>query len=203
MKSTNKKNAFSTLLSQWWLSAVLLLCSWFIVKQFYLAINSNILLAVNYDHVIPFSYIYFVMDTVTLIIHEAGHTIFGIFGWRFLTILGGTLIQLILPTLIVIYGLINQKDKIIQLSMYWLGFSYLDTSVYAADAYYKQLPLLGNLPATAHDFANLLSHLNILDHYKLVANSFFYIGCVILILAIAVPYFSANRAQKVYIALNV
>ena len=90
-------------LKTYWLSIILIFCSWFIVKQFYMTIEYNILLAVSYKHVFGFSMIYFVMDNLTLIIHEAGHTIFGIFGWRFLTVLGGTLLQILIPFLLTLY----------------------------------------------------------------------------------------------------
>lgn len=140
------------------------------------------------------------MDTVTLIIHEAGHTIFGVFGWRFLTILGGTLMQLIIPLLIVLYGFINKQYKTTQCAFYWLGFAWLDTAVYAADAYYKQLPLLGNLPKSSHDFGNLLSQLQWLDHYKSVAWVLYTIGCLMLIIAIIWPIFSDEDIR--YVDLN-
>ncbi|MFY0685145.1 MAG: hypothetical protein JXR20_11370 [Balneola sp.] len=189
-------------LSKWWLSLLLVLFSWFIIEQFYIALRYNIFYAVNYSHVFGFSILYFLMDNLTLILHEAGHTIFGIFGWRFLTVLGGTLMQLIIPTLIIVFGWMNRKLFITQAALYWLGFAWLDTAAYCADAYSKSLPLLGNLPKSAHDFSNLLSALNILDSYSTVAWILFSIGIVALLVGILLPLFHSSSYKEVDLDLK-
>jgi len=189
-----------SLLSRWWLSLILLFCSWFIIKQFWLAIDHNIFFAVNYRHVPGFSIIYFLMDTVTFIIHEGGHTIFGFFGWRFLTVLGGTLLQILIPFLIFVVSWRKNQLYISQIALYWLGFAWLDSSGYAADAYNQDLPLFGNLPKSAHDFLNMLSDLNILNHYKTVAWILFSIGVLILITGIVLPLL--KREQPEYADLD-
>ena len=73
---------------------------WIILKQFWMAINVNILFAVQYQYPKGMGLIMFVVDNVSLLIHEAGHMIFGIFGWRFLGILGGTLLEILIPFLL-------------------------------------------------------------------------------------------------------
>lgn len=187
-------------IKKYWFSIILIFCSWFIVKQFYMTIEYNILLAVSYKHVFGFSMIYFVMDNLTLIIHEAGHTIFGIFGWRFLTVLGGTLLQILIPFFIFIISWRNRKIIASQTSLYWLGFAWLDSAAYSADAYTQDLPLIGNLPKSSHDFLNILSDMNILNHYMSVAWIMFGIGCLILISAILLPYFKKEHTE--YVNLN-
>lgn len=189
-------------LSKWWLSMILIFCSWFIIEQFYIAVRYNVFYAVRYTHVFGFSMIYFLIDNLTLIIHEAGHTIFGIFGWRFLTVLGGTLMQLLIPFSVVLYGWINRKTFTTQLGLYWLGFAWLDTAAYCADAYQRALPLIGNLPKSAHDFYNLLSHVNALSHYKEIAYFIFSIGCVVLLVSIFLPLFTLNTPKKVNLDLG-
>lgn len=190
-------------LKSYWFSIFLVFCSWFIVKQHYMAIEYNIFLAVDYIHVSWFSIIYFLLDNLTLIIHEAGHTLFGIFGWRFLTVLGGTLLQILLP--FIIFIACWRKTSVIgaQASLYWTGFGWLTAAGYAADAYEQKLPLIGNLPKSSHDYLNLLSDLNILNHYKAVAWVMFGIGTLVLIAGIILPFFNRGRSQYVNLNLEI
>ena len=189
-------------LKTYWFSIILLFWSWFIIKQFYMSIEYNILLSVCYKHVFGFSFIYFLMDNLTLIIHEAGHTIFGLFGWRFLTVLGGTLLQILLPFLLFIFSWRNRQIIASQTSLYLLGFAWLDSAAYCADAYTQDLPLIGNLPKSSHDFLNILSDMNILNHYKTASWIMFIIGCIVLITGIVIPYFSKKRTTTVHLDLK-
>lgn len=189
-------------LSKWWFSILLIFFSWFIINQYWQAINSNIFLAVSYDHPYGFSIIYFILDNLTLLIHEAGHTIFGVFGWRFLTVLGGTLLQLLVPFSLVVVSWRNQKLQTLQASLYWLGFCWLDSAAYAADAYHQNLPLIGNLPKSTHDFLNILSDMNILNHYKTVAWSLYGVGITILLTGIILPFFNHQKAKEISLDLK-
>ncbi len=189
-------------LKKWGLSVILVFFSWLIIKQFWRALKFNIFFAVNYDHVAGFNAIYFLMDNLTLIIHEAGHTILGIFGWRLLTILGGTLFQILLPLLVFIFGWLNRKTITTQLALFWLGFSWLDTSAYCADASLRQLPLVGNLPKSAHDFFNILNSLNLLEHYRAIAWSLYAFGVLILITAILWPLLTPKETEYTHLDLG-
>mgnify|MGYP001627820626 CR=1 FL=1 len=199
--STLKEKALP-FLKTYWFSIILIFWSWFIVKQFYMTIEYNILLAVSYKHVFGFSMIYFVMDNLTLIIHEAGHTIFGLFGWRFLTVLGGTLLQMLIPFLIFIFSWKSRRIITSQVSLYWLGFSWLDSAAYCADAYTQDLPLIGNLPKSSHDFLNILSDMNILNHYMTVAWIMFSIGFMILLSGILLPLFRTQQTKYIDLDLK-
>ncbi len=192
----------SLFLKKWGFSILLVFFSWFIVKQFWWALRFNIFFATSYDHVIGFNIIYFIMDNLTLIIHEAGHTLLGIFGWRLLTILGGTLFQMLIPLLIVIYGWQNRKILTTQLALFWLGFSWLDTAAYCADAFHRQMPLLGNLPKSAHDFYNILSTLNLLEQYKFIAWIIFAIGLIILVISVLWPLFIPEKTERISLDLD-
>lgn len=196
------KNRVLAHLPHWWLSIFLIFFSWFIIKQFWIAIDSNIFVAVNYNHVFGFSIIYFFMDNLSLIIHEAGHTIFGIFVWRFLTIFGGTLLECMIPFLIAVFGWKNRKLFTTQAALYWLGFTWFEAAAYASDAYSRQLPLIGNLPKSAHDYFNILSEINLLSHYKSVAWALFFVGCLILLLGILFPVIHFKRAKEVHLNLD-
>ncbi|MEQ9089837.1 MAG: hypothetical protein RIE52_02035 [Balneola sp.] len=200
--NTLKEKAFP-FLKTYWFSIILIFWSWFIVKQFYMTIEYNILLAVSYKHVLGFSIIYFVMDNLTLIIHEAGHTIFGLFGWRFLTVLGGTLLQMLIPFVLFIVSWRNRQIIAAQLSLYWLGFAWLDSAAYCADAYKQDLPLIGNLPKSAHDFLNILSDMNILNHYMTVAWVLYFIGILILLSGILLPLLKTRQTNYVDLDLKI
>jgi len=202
MDLNNFKDKLVPFIKKYWLSAILALFSWFILKQFYLAIRFNIFYAVLYDQPFGFGIIYFLMDNLTLIIHEAGHTIFGIFGWRFLTILGGTLMQMLIPFLIVIWGWFNKKQFIIQASLYWLGFAWIDSAAYADDALDKAMPLIGNLPKSAHDFGNLLSSINLLEQHATVAWIMYSIGLLILLFSVIYPVLIPEETEYINLDLK-
>lgn len=189
-------------LKKWWLSILLIFCSWFIIKQFWWALRFNVFFAVNYDHVALFNILYFLMDNLTLIIHEAGHTIFGLFGWRFLTILGGTLLQMLIPFAIFMVAWINKQQFTAQFSLYWLGFCWLDSAAYCADAFLRQLPLIGNLPKSAHDFNNMLSMTGLMDSYKTIAWIMFGIGILILLAGILWPLIQRKEIKTMNLDLN-
>ncbi len=202
MDLNNFKDKLVPFIKKYWLSAILALFSWFILKQFYLAIRFNIFYAVLYDQPFGFGIIYFLMDNLTLIIHEAGHTIFGIFGWRFLTILGGTLMQMLIPFLIVIWGWFNKKQFIIQASLYWLGFAWIDSAAYADDTLDKAMPLIGNLPKSAHDFGNLLSSMNLLEQHATVAWIMYSIGLLILLFSVIYPVLIPEETEYINLDLK-
>lgn len=185
------------LLKDWWFSLILLVPTLLVFHQFYLALARNILQAVNYEYPPVLSFLYFVLDTVTLFIHEAGHTIFAIFGWEFLAILGGTLLQLLIPFLIGISAWFNNQKVVLQFSLFWFGFSWLDTAAYCADAKFRDLPLIGNLPKSAHDFYNMLSQLELLESYRTIAWVFLIIGCVILLAALLWPLIGHKKTDPV------
>ena len=93
---------------------------------------------------------YSFMDSIDLVIHEAGHIFFAFFG-EFIRMAGGTLLQIILPAGLAAYFYINSYRLGHQIMLFWLGQSLLNVSVYAADARSQVLPLLGGSRVT-HDW---------------------------------------------------
>ena len=96
-------------LGKWWFSLLLIIPVILMTEFAWTGLSVNVMLTLNYPFVFPFSFIYFLTDNLNLIIHESGHTIFGIFGWRFLTVLGGTLMQLLIPFSVFLYAHINRS----------------------------------------------------------------------------------------------
>ena len=101
------------------------------------------------------------LDYANLIFHEAGHIILMPFG-DFLHVLGGSLMQLLVPG-IVLSTFIRQKELFSAgFALFWLGESASNLSYYISDARAQQLPLLGGDPS-GHDWTWLLTHMNLLS----------------------------------------
>jgi hypothetical protein len=117
---------------------------------------------------------YGLIDNLDLIIHEAGHFFFSPFG-TFIHALGGTLMQVIIPLIFLLYFFKNGSKFGMQVSLVFLGQNFINISVYAADASVRRLPLLGN---GKHDWHYILSELNILE-YDTEAG-YFFVGLAVL-----------------------
>jgi hypothetical protein len=117
------------------------------------------------------------IDYVNLIIHEAGHFVFLPFG-DFLTIAGGSLLQILMPVLFVWYFYKTSQKTSALLVLYWVAINLFNVGYYAADAQTMQLPLLGG-DAAGHDWNNLLSMTGLLAQAKLVGSLFYFAGIVI------------------------
>lgn len=98
------------------------------------------------------------IDFVTLIMHEAGHPLFLVFGQMF-SLLGGTLMQLLVPAMFVIYFFRSGQVLSSAFVLYWVGFSLINAGIYIADAEMQVLPLIGG----EHDWALLCFQWGILD----------------------------------------
>jgi hypothetical protein len=125
------------------------------------------------------------IDYINLLIHEGGHGVFSLFG-KFIHALGGTLMQIIIPGMFVVYYFIHKKIFMTQVFLVWLAQNLINISVYAADARAKKLPLLGG-KKVYHDWTYLLGELNLLDYDKIVGEVFFYLAIIIFFIVILLP----------------
>ncbi|MCK9425070.1 MAG: hypothetical protein M0Q21_03405 [Ignavibacteriaceae bacterium] len=126
---------------------------------------------------------YTLLDNFHLIVHEAGHLFFSFFG-TFVQFLGGTLMQIIIPILFLIIFYKSYMPKGMQASFFLLGHSFINISVYAADARTQTLPLLGN---GKHDWAYLLNEMNILTLDAEIGYFFFGLAILSFVMAILLP----------------
>lgn len=94
-----------------------------------------------------------VMDMLNLFVHEAGHLFFGLFG-RTISVLGGTLMQCLLPLALVVVTL-KERVQRAGLPLFWCGESLINASAYIADAPYRNLKLIRE--GLIHDWHYLLS----------------------------------------------
>lgn len=110
------------------------------------------------------------LDSFTLIVHEAGHPLFGIFG-EFLGMAGGTLIQLIVPALFIVSFLRQGQPFSSALMWFWLGNSLLYCAVYSGDAQAQALPLFG-AGDRLHDWNYMLERMHLLWATPVVSGLF-------------------------------
>ncbi|KAB2846881.1 MAG: hypothetical protein F9K45_00920 [Melioribacteraceae bacterium] len=133
------------------------------------------------------------LDHFNLLIHEGGHGIFKIFG-DFIYTLGGTLMQIILPSLFIFYYLKNRKKTGAQISFIWLGQNFLNISIYAGDAFDRKLPLLGG-NKVYHDWTHLLNQTGLILYAKETACFFFALGLISFLFCLLIPILIKDEQQ--------
>ncbi len=98
------------------------------------------------------------LDYVNLIIHEGGHFFFSWFGYT-ITILGGTLAELIVPSLCAMYFFRQREATAVAFCGFWFFENFLYIGTYMADARAEALPLVGS---GDHDWEILFGQWNLL-----------------------------------------
>jgi len=120
------------------------------------------------------------LDSLNLAIHETGHLVFG-FDGETLAVLGGTLFQLIVPTVFVA-ALWRAGDRHgATVPLWWLGQSCWNVSVYVKDARSQLLPLVGG---GEHDWAFLLGQWGWLERDQAIGGAIFLTGVVLYSVAV-------------------
>ena len=124
------------------------------------------------------------MHNVILPFHEFGHVFFGSFG-KFMAILGGSLFQILMPLILMVVFIIQQRDNFAgALMLWWCGESFVDLSPYIRDAEYRVLPLVGGASESSHDWGNLLMMLDAVNSCYTLAKTSFALGTMIMLLGI-------------------
>lgn len=128
------------------------------------------------------------LHKVDLVFHEAGHVLFSPFG-QFLTVLGGSLLQVLIPILCAIALIRTSGDRVgAAICAWWAGQNLIDLAPYIGDARALQLPLLGGKTGAeveGHDWEWLLTRLGWLQHDRALAAAAHAIGSIVMIAAIA------------------
>lgn len=129
------------------------------------------------------------MHRINLVFHEAGHMLFIPFG-EFMTILGGSLLQLLIPLGITIGFLLHRESKdpfSASICFWWFAQSLMDLAPYINDARALALPLLGGGTGMdrpgSHDWRNIFNSLGIIEYDTRVAWAADFIGELCMILA--------------------
>src|SRR6266540_4753312 len=127
------------------------------------------------------------MHLINLPFHEAGHLIFSPFG-RFLTVLGGSLGQLLMPLICLgafLYP--NRNAFAASVALWWFAESLMDLAPYIGDARAGVLPLLGGVTGSEvedyHDWEYLLKTLGWLSSDHKIAAAAYMTGRWLMMLA--------------------
>jgi len=134
------------------------------------------------------------LDNINLVIHEAGHPLMSIFG-EFMQFLGGTLFQLMIPTVFFVYFWVRRVNVAWQLCLFWIGENFLNISYYAWDAVDQALPLLGG----EHDRAYLLGHMWLLSHARTLETLIFVFWSLLICVALWVMLYDGIKKQPMNI----
>ena len=117
------------------------------------------------------------LDGINLIFHEAGHPVFGILGWETLAILGGTLMQVLVPLLLAGSFWFKRQPLGVALCGQWAGQNLLNIARYMADARAQLLPLVGG---GEHDWGILLMQWDLLRKDQILASRIAALGWAIM-----------------------
>lgn len=133
------------------------------------------------------------LDGVNLLIHEAGHFIFLIFG-EFISIAGGSFFQLLVPILFIGYFIKKRDFTGASFAVFWLGTSLFHLATYIGDAQEMALPLL--VEGTIHDWNYLLTRTNVLQFDDVFANCTRMLGWICMYVAILLIFIKKDFFQK-------
>ena len=159
------------------------------------------ILAIEYHPADPLGFrppfVLWVIDTINLFIHEAGHLFFRLFG-QTMYILGGSIVQFLIPLVLAIVTW-REKPHQVGLPLFWFGESLVNVSVYIADAPYKNLKLIKE--GLIHDWHWLLSdNLEIAEPTAFVVRGLGLVVCVAAIAAMGSYAVRSFREDAIVIA---
>ncbi|MFZ1082668.1 MAG: hypothetical protein WAO19_12185 [Candidatus Kryptoniota bacterium] len=119
-------------------------------------------------------FVLWTIDTIDLFIHEGGHFFFGFFG-RMIYFMGGSLMQIVLPSL-AIWIFLRSGFRTLIGSLYWLGHNMINVSVYIGDAPYKKLRLISD--NAIHDWNWIFTQAGMMDSAATISSIVLVLGIV-------------------------
>ncbi len=136
---------------------------------------------------------YHFLDGVNVLFHEAGHPIFGLSGSEFLMVMGGTLMQLIMPLIIMVYFFLHGQRYEGAVVGVWFGQNFFGISTYIKDAVVMELPLVGN-GDRIHDWNYMLDDLGWLGRAGRIGDAAYVIGIIAVLASVLLGlYFSREK----------
>jgi hypothetical protein len=140
------------------------------------------------------------LDYANVAIHEAGHPLFGIFageneiGFGYtLMILGGTLLELLIPFACVVVFFLRREVSGFAFSLFWFFENFLYIGHYMATARTMDIQLIGS---GDHDWEILFTHLNILVHDQQIGHSVQVLGWLGMLASVAWFAYRAFRQSS-------
>jgi hypothetical protein len=144
------------------------------------------------------------LDFVNLAFHEAGHLCFMAFG-KTIHYLGGSLGQLLVPTLLGLNFLLRERNPFAAACcLWWVGQSTINISIYMADARSLALPLVGG---GDHDWNELFYRMGLLaaPSVERVSRLTHITGCAVMLAGLAwAAYFvlAPLTRERVYVHIS-
>lgn len=133
-----------------------------------------------------------------LVFHEAGHMLFAPFG-QFLTVLGGSLTQVLIPVIAAIAFLRQEEPFSASICTWWAGQNLVDLAPYIADARALQLVLLGGhtgAEVEGHDWEFILTQLGMMRLDRTLGTVSYAAGIIIMLASLAVAARSVLRNSE-------
>ena len=124
------------------------------------------------------------LHSINLLVHEAGHVVFRIFGNHVIISLGGSLFQCLVPLIFFFSLWIKPRDLFgAAIALWWSFENVMDVVPYVADALPMRLPLINGVtgaesPYGFHDWNYILGETGHLVHYLQIAHTLEIIGKV-------------------------
>lgn len=140
-----------------------------------------------------------------LIFHEAGHFIFSPLG-RFMTVLGGSLFQILIPVICAVSFARQAEDAVrttahwyaAAVCTWWAGQNIVDVAPYIADARKLQLTLIGGRTGgevEGHDWEYLLTQLGWLHLDTTLGRAAQVTGTLVMVAALVWAIFVLRRRE--------
>ena len=122
-----------------------------------------------------------------LVFHEAGHIIFSPFG-RFITVLGGSLMQCLIPIVAAIAFIKQEQPFSAAIMGWWAGQNLVDLAPYIADARALRMVLLGGRTGAeveGHDWEYILTQLGMLHLDGRLGMTTYALGMIVMVASLA------------------
>ncbi|MFY9329196.1 MAG: hypothetical protein WAO76_14465 [Georgfuchsia sp.] len=135
------------------------------------------------------------MHSILLPIHEAGHILFIPLG-EFMTILGGSLFQILFPLIMAGALLWQNRDAFgCAVGAWWTSISLIDLAPYIYDARQPQLILLGGHTGDdgPHDWIYLLGHFGKLQRSQIYGAWAHHLGFALMLLSLVAAFWALWR----------
>jgi hypothetical protein len=118
------------------------------------------------------------VDNVNLVLHEAGHFLFG-WGGQSLAALGGTIGQLMWPAAFAAYFRFSQRNRFAATAcVWWFGENLIGVGRYMADAAFEELALIGG---DVHDWNFLFGRWGLLSSGQEIGSATRWIGGLLMV----------------------
>jgi hypothetical protein len=133
-----------------------------------------------------------------LVFHEAGHIVFSPFG-RFMAVLGGSLLQVLIPVIAAI-AFLRQDEKFgAAICSWWAGQNFIDLAPYIADARRLRMVLLGGRTGAeveGHDWEYILTQLGMLHLDVRLGMAAYGLGMILMVGSLALAARTALRDSE-------